>query len=218
VLLESEVRKVSLDSEPSTRSESDLTLVLRRAEAVTGWVHTPDGLGVTNATVFVFPSQTPFNPIRPATTNAQGRFSADVPANTSSVMVLVEAVGVGRRTTRLATRAGEPLDLALDPKASGILTVESDPVVDYGPIFVYHDGALDSLSALERWAQVHGGSAPGQLRAPLMSPGPYRLCVASGVRDAYLVGFTSEPNERCADGYLQPGGELRLSVPAPATP
>jgi hypothetical protein len=214
-LLESEVTKISLDSEASARKESDLTLVLRPAGAVTGWVHTPDGVGIANATVFVSPSQAPFNPIRPATTSAQGRFSADVPANTSSVMVLVEAVGVGWRMTRLAMREGEPLDLALDPASSGVLTLEADPALDYGPVFVYHDGAFDSLRALERWAQVHGESAPGQLRAPLMSPGSYRLCMASGLRDAYRVGFTSEPTERCAEGYLAPAGELRLSVPVP---
>lgn len=108
------------------------------------------------------------------------------------------------------------MDLALDPESSGVLILESDPAVDYGYVFLYHDGAFESLPALQRWAQAHGDSAPGEVRAPFMSPGSYRLCVASGLGNAYQVGFTSEPTERCADGYLPPAGELRLGIPPPA--
>jgi hypothetical protein len=215
VLLQSDDAIVSV-TQPGSRVTSDgVSLVLRPSDAISGRVHTPDGVGVPDATVFAIPAQAPYNAVRPAKTDGQGRYSVNVPPRTSSVMVLIEAVGVGRRATRQATRENEPMDLVLDPASSGILLLESDPTIEYGKVFVYHDGAIDGLRALERWAQAHGEGGEGQIRAPYMSPGLYRVCVPGSMIEAFQMVYVGQPTEQCAEGDLRPGGELRLTVPQP---
>jgi hypothetical protein len=88
--------------------------------------------------------------------------------------------------------------------------------VDYGNVFVHHDGATDDMRALERWTQAHGDFGQGQIRAPFMSPGFYRVCVPRSVMEAFEIGFASEPTGQCSEGALRPGGELCLDVPPPA--
>jgi hypothetical protein len=145
-------------------------------------------------------------------TDADGRFVTSVPKTAASVDLLVEAVGVGRRATRQPVGPGGSVDVLLDPELSGRLVVLADSRSDDRGTFVYHEHVLDAWNDLVRWGEWNGEVAGiGELRAPLMAPGMYRACAAAASIRAQVEAGAEKLPDWCTEGYLAPGGELRLN-------
>jgi hypothetical protein len=76
-------------------------------------------------------------------------------------------------------------------------------------------GEAIDVPALQRWAMMNGerGSEPGTLVVPAMPAGAYALCRLSLEEGLIVTAGAALPKpESCAEGYLPPGGELRLTA------
>ena len=210
VSIQSEILTVTLKPEGAAEKAS---LVLKRTHGIEGRVRAPDGAGMPGATIFAIATEAPFVPVPLVRTDADGHFVTSVPKTASSVDLLIEAIGSGRRATRQAVVPGRPVDLLLDPGSSGTLFIAADSRSDNPNVVVFHEGVSDDWDSLARWAQWHDSvAAGGELRAPLMAPGVYRACRAGSMRDDIEASVGKLP-DRCVEGYLPPGSELRLFVP-----
>jgi len=152
-------------------------------------------------------------------TDAQGHFNAYMPANESGFSVTVEAIGVGRRTLGGTVPSNGVLDIVLDAVGGTLVLDFADLKGDdlwktAQRTFFLHDGGIDNVAGLKRWSEVNGEPVGGSvLRAPLMSPGFYRVCQVVGLSEVDRLIADALPKQRCRGGYLPPGGELQLQVP-----
>jgi hypothetical protein len=211
--IQSETAMITIEAEHGATERA--SLVFRRTDGIVGRVRTLDGASVQDATVFALATETPYMPMPMVRTDADGFFVTSVPKTASSVDVLVEAVGVGRRATRQQVASGEPLDVRLDPESNGTLIVVSDGRSASRKVLVYHEGVSDSWDNLARWGRWNGSvGGTDELRVPLMAPGTYRACTSGSMRDSIDASADKLP-DRCVEGYLPPAGELRLIVPTP---
>jgi hypothetical protein len=194
----------------------EVTLILKRAQTTTGRVLAGGGSGVPGAQVIVTSPTSQGVPFRPQTTDADGRFSAYLPGHTDRVAVTVAALGLGRRSLGRNVVDGEPVEIQLHA-APGALLIDLTDAASEGAAgaYIYHDGGFDVLPMLQDWSRRSGEvQEEGLLRAPLMDPGDYRLCRLANRMEfaAFIAG--SLPPEKCAEGVLVPGGELRLKMPS----
>jgi hypothetical protein len=215
---QSDVATLRIDPDPEHRAESTV-IVLKRAPVLSGRVLSATATGVPGATVHVIAAGATDVPVRVQTTDAEGRFLAHVPAGAPFVSINVAAIGVGRRTLGRPVPATGAMDISLDPVGGTLVLDMGESKEPDLSVFVYHDGGLDDLVRLAQWSRANGEvPTGGMLRAPLMSPGEYRLCKIGGFQEFGAFFGGTLPEDRCRQGYLWQGGELRLSMPSPVKP
>jgi len=189
-------------------------LMVRPMHRVVGQVHGGRG-AIPGARVTIFP-QTMGSVAdgRTLTTDAQGQFATEVPADTTHVGFWTDAPGFAFQmgTSPLPERGELQLDVHQD---GGTLTLEAPaPPSLHGKFqpVLFHKGASISWFLLGRIArrQKGGEVSESQLRLPAMEPGPYRLCWVPVSSEAPGSG-----ESLCAEAYLTPLGETTLGLPSP---
>ncbi len=198
---------------------ADVRLILQPALRIVGRV-VANGRGVPGARIKAEPSQVFGLPIFTDSTTTDGAFELRLPATTQDYFLSVAAPGFGFRFFRVPVATEQPVIVPVT-KASGSLVIELPDSVDRrlwnAPgVFLYHQGALESLGYLLFWAAFNGqqnGDAQQRLLIPGMEPGEYRAClIHSSRRLAVLEGGS---DETCVTGYLPHAGQLELSFPDP---
>jgi hypothetical protein len=202
VSIQSESKTITLENENDTKSAA---LVLKRSAGISGRIRTRDGAGVQDASILATASsQSPFIPV-PRADGCGRAVVTGIPKAASSVDVLVEAVGIGRRATRQAIGPVGALDIVLDPDSNGTLVL-ADSRPDHRKVAIYHEGVSDTWGDLARWGGLNGaGAGVGELRAPLMAPGTYRACDSASLQED--LKRAAKAPDRCVEGYLPPAGE-----------
>lgn len=136
-----------------------------------------------------------------ATTGPDGVFDAGVPAGVGHAFMEVQAPGFALRVFEVAVD-GRAVTLNL-PRGGGNLAVTVP--ADAQGLFFFQDGRLLPLGALAAWAQSRGEPLVTErtLRVSDVAPGRYRACT-----------MTAAPpiTRRCAEGFLAPYGDLRLTI------
>lgn len=150
-------------------------------------------------------------------TDEEGSFGLEIPDSTQSLLLAVAAPGFAYTMLRASVTDGAEVQLG---RESGTLVLEmSEQLFGYereiAGLF-YNGGFMPALS-LQEWALRRGGDrwqAPSA-EIPELAPGTYRLCRIPrlGLQSAVLGAI--DPAE-CVDGYLPPGGRLRLELNASA--
>ena len=135
-------------------------------------------------------------------TGPNGWFEDTVPVGTRAVYVTVLAPGEAALIARVPLPERGDLELAVEPVGGTLRLHEPGGRLVVGSR-LRHGDAWTWLGTLLSWPALHGltgGLGGDSLTLPMMEPGPYRFCSIDG--------------ERCAEGRLEAGGELDLSLAA----
>ena len=135
-------------------------------------------------------------------TGPDGVFEAEVPEGTTAVTVTVLAPGEAARIVLLPLPDDGELEVDVQP-LGGTLHLRDPGGRLVAGTRIEHDGASTWLGTLLSWPALYGevGRLGGEsFTLPMMEPGAYRFC-------------STDPT-RCAEGRLEPGGELELVVGA----
>jgi len=159
---------------------------------------------VIGANVSIWPGDGLNNPQEAhVTTGPGGVFDASIAAGFDRALMAVHAPGYALRVFDVPLD-GRAFTLNL-PQGGGTLYVT--PPTGNG-VFLLQDGRLLSIATLFHWASSRGETlmVGNTLRVSDMAPGRYRAC-------AYKPGAPNMFNTaRCAEGFLTPFGELRLTI------
>lgn len=192
-------------------------LRLRKNKLVRGRVQSARG-PVPGAVLEVFPLRPALPGGASVRTDLQGSFEARVPEATETVLAIVSPPGNGLKAFEVPLD-GKPVALEVTREA-GALEIsagmsEEEARAQALQMIVVQNGLHLPWNLLLHWAQGHGERlrVSAGLRIPHLAPGEYRACLVSRVE---LVRHGPEgPNGlggRCASGYLEAGGTLRLDV------
>lgn len=199
------------------RSLSGVTLRLRSKQGLEGTVTGPAG-PVFGARVVVLPIGQVYGD--EAQTDPSGRFTVNLPEQSSSAVVVVMASGYALHWSRVALQARQSISITLErwggtvrPKARDKEAITSRE----STFFLVYNGSALGLNFLVGWLAANGVQ-PGDLwdhGFPQMPAGTYSLCRVrnESVGGVLLGGLPTEP---CAAGLLSQGGELVLAVPEQA--
>ena len=192
-------------------------LRLRKNKVVAGRVLAPRG-PVSGAAIEVFP----WRPLLPGGSSArsdlQGGFEVHVPEPTQAVLAIVSPPGNSLRAFEVPLD-GQPFLLEVSQEGGTLdilLEGADDESLAQGlQVVVFQNGLRVPWDAMLRWARGHGASlrsAEG-FQIPSVGTGEYRVCI---VPQAELIERASEGASglqgRCAAGYLESGGNLRLDL------
>lgn len=185
--------------------ESELPLVLERAERVAFHVVGSEGPVADAAIQAWFPPGTPRGFTR---TDADGRFELILPAGTTEVGLTVGAPGHALRLVRLPSSDEQTLALGT---SGGRLVLDLQRPGREGTPYLVHDGAIEAAAALAGWGTGDvGGDGPAVVEA--IEPGVYALCLA-GVDDPRPLWQGALPAGHCRTGIVEAGRTLTLSLP-----
>lgn len=191
-------------------------LVLRDLVPITGTLVSSHG-PVAGAELVVFPLDSAGNRIAgsfsPQTTDASGRFTDRVPAQTGQLLIFAQPLGHGYTAVR--TRDLEPTIVVARPEATLRLEVpEEAGFSQAGELTVLlHDGDWIPYHDLLPWALKHGEELGGEeLRVPAMPAGEYLYCRMTFAEHAAVLAGRALP-VGCSSGSVSPGGALALSLP-----
>jgi hypothetical protein len=193
-------------------SQEYVTLVLKKGAHLEGVV-TSDYGAVAGAQVKVYPDdRTGFDVVEWALTDPEGHFMVAVPAAAAQVSVTVSAPGFAYRFFAVDLNPGQVLPIRLDQNAGRLeILVEEQQESQLQPI-VFHGGAFLAIQNLL--------NAGGQWDGPTFSmenleSGQYEVCMTTPF-EAPAFARSTRPKERCASGFLPPGGRLSLNLPSAA--
>jgi hypothetical protein len=201
--------------------ETSVRLVLHPESQLTGTVISDSG-PVPGASVLVyFLARTGAGGrmIEERRTTPSGRFEVPVPADAVAVRFLVMAPGYTLDVTRVSE--AKHVEIVLERIAGTIrleaiedaVSIREDSTV--GLLMI--DGEAVDLPRIVAWARLHDAklTEDGALSVPSMPPGQYALCRLT-IQEAVLVmdGAALPSAQACTEGYLTPGGELRLIAPS----
>lgn len=196
------------------RSLSGVTLRLRSKQGLEGTVTGPAG-PVFGARVIVLPVGQVYGD--EVLTDTSGRFTVNLPEQSSSAVAVVMASGYALHWSRVALQARQSISIALERWGGTVKPGASNREAIIGresTLFLVHNGSALGLNFLVGWLAANGVQ-PGALwdhGFPQMPAGPYSPCRVSdeSVGGVLLGGV---PTEYCTTGLLTQGGELVLAVP-----
>ncbi|MEM7483344.1 MAG: carboxypeptidase-like regulatory domain-containing protein [Acidobacteriota bacterium] len=148
--------------------------------------------------------------------DVEGRFSVDLPSKSQRLRAIVAPPGHALRAFDLSV--ADTLELAV-PVIGGTVVLGLDLNVDphsareFEGWLLYQDGLALPDSVLRQWTRGHGmtwGAGTGELLIPQLAPGLYRLCRLPKGR---FLGWEPPTPIACDEGFLSPGGRLRLELP-----
>jgi hypothetical protein len=196
---------------PEDGELAPVVLVLRPRQWLDGRVISANG-PVIGARVLSRPSSQPFGTLFPVTTDAEGRFRVRLDAQTDAVVLSILAPGFTFEHRRFRTDV--PLEISLS-QAGGTLELTSAPA-DGAPMpLIEYAGEYLSLGVLRGWTQMNGGQFGDRsaVRVSQLPPGHYVVCAPrEGQTHADLLRAPRSAKQ-CTNGFLAPGGTLRLAVP-----
>lgn len=192
-------------------------LRLRKNKLVRGRVQSARG-PVPGAVLEVFPLRPALPGGASVRTDLQGGFEARVPDATETIVAIVSPPGNGLKAFEMPVD-GRPVVLDVAREAGTLeITVgisEEEGRAQGLQMVVVQNGLHLPWNLLLHWAQGHGERLriSEGLRIPNLAPGEYRACAVS--RAELVRQGPDGPNSlggRCASGYLEAGGTLRLDV------
>src|SRR5262249_15379130 len=177
-----------------------------------GTVIGANGIPVAGARIDVVPVDVDVVSVIPAATDAEGKFSALVPAKAQLVDVRVAPPGFAWSTFRRPVTP-EPLTIIVDSRGS-TLVIDFDRGKDDLQPFIWHSGsAFGAFSLLSGWsAQLDTTDAQKnhmRLRIPLIEPGDYTVFMRSAADFDFR---TSTPAGKCSPVVLAPHGETSMTL------
>jgi hypothetical protein len=202
--------------------ETSVRLVLRPESELTGTVISDSGPIPGTSVLVHFLTRTGAGgrmTIEERTTTPSGSFEVPVPADAVAVRLLVMAPGYTLDITRVSE--AKYVEIVLERIAGTIrleaignaVSTREDSTV--GLLMI--DGEPIDLPRILEWARLHNTKLPedGALSVPWMPPGQYALCKLT-LQEALLVmdGAALPAAQACTEGYLPPGGELKLIAPS----
>lgn len=144
-------------------------------------------------------------PSTTATTDPDGVFDARIAAGFEKAQVVVAAPGYPLRVFEIPVE-GRAMTLNL-PQGGGTLAVTVPR--NANGLWFFQDGRFLSLLDLFHWLRSHGAPLPDSstFRVGDLAPVRYKACTLTpdgrGIADM----------TRCAEGFLPPYGDLRLTIP-----
>lgn len=195
-----------------------IELRLRKNKLLNGRVQSARG-PVPGAALEVFPLRPALPGGASARTDLQGTFEARIPEPTESVLAVVSPPGNGLKAFEVPVVEGRSAVLEVSREA-GTLEIsaglsEEEARSQALQMVVVQNGLQLPWNLLLHWAQGHGERLriSEGFRIPSLAPGEYRACLVSR---AELVQRgpegTGSLGGRCASGYLEAGGTLRLDL------
>ena len=197
--------------------DASVQLTLRARRTMVGTVVSESG-PVPQALVMAYPVVGPGQ--RPAfespttRTGVDGRFRMNVPGTATTIRLTVLAPGYALALQRVSE--GSTIEVGLT-QGGGTLSLEPSAREGSEVGLVMVQGEPMDLPSLETWARMNG-AIPDQgavLVVDAMPAGDYAYC-RFAVEEALLVlsGMALPSGRGCTQGFLAPGGELRLSAPS----
>lgn len=188
-------------------------LVLESHQEVSGRVSW-QGRAVPGAQVSLSPQLPPGSgalaSLAEVTTDAEGRFSAHLPARALGASITVLPPGFAAEILSVPLPRKDPLEIEVAQEGGTLALLapahgSTLPGQPRAALLLEHDGARITVGSLAPWARFHGVEpTPGRTVLPMMAPGEYVYCLPR----------MDEP-PRCASGFLPLGGELTLRVDEP---
>lgn len=201
------------------RAAGPIELRLRPTKRLTGTVVSSRG-PVAGSQVLIL-ARTPDGGAARATTDASGRFEADLPQAASSIAAIVGAPGFALRAFDAAVQE-QALSLPVSEEGGTLelrLPMTGDEVQRENLILaVYQNGIPIPMAILGRWAYDHGqprGGVDGAFLVPEMAPGEYRACLIPREMEILLPWSTAPQEGGCDSGMLAPGFTLTLKLGRP---
>lgn len=197
-------------------------LVLEEYQEIAGRVHW-QGRAVPGAQVSIIPTMPPgqgsLNSFPDLFTNADGRFSVQLPARAIGANVTILPPGFAVKILSVDLPSKDRLEIEVSQEG-GTLVLMGRETSDRLPgeagvaALLQHNGASVMTGLLSSWARFHHmPSGPEETRLPMMEPGSYTYCLPR-----------EDDPPRCDSGFLSQGGELVLGAsnssignPAPST-
>lgn len=213
----SDVVEVELQEALST----SVRLTLRREETITGAVLSDAG-PVPGVEVRALPltgtGRLAAMKIDSARSNLDGSFELAVPAGSEAARLTAMAPGYAFAIERVSEWSGVEIllhrqggTLVLEGVGEAVRTLEGS---ELGIVLI--NGQAVDLATLRKWSRLQEAvlTEEGTLPVPSMPPGDYALC-RLGYEEAVLVmdGAALPSAEACTEGFLPPGGTLRLIDP-----
>ena len=204
---------------PKERDSPSVELIARAELRLAGTLISSAG-PVAGGRIKAAPAGMPYIGVRTVTSDVQGHFEVVLPPTAKEILLSVGAPGFAFRMLRLPVPEDRQFVVGVD-QAAGTLVIERREALDAldpnAPmIVVLRNGSAEALSHLLGWALISGAPHQDSMRSiiPVVEPGDYQACwVLPAEYDAITFGVT--PQGRCAKGFLAPGGELSLKLPAP---
>ncbi len=194
-------------------------LRLRPTRRLAGTVVSPRG-PVAGSQVMIL-ARTPDGGGAISTSDASGRFEADLPVAVSRIAAIVSAPGFALRAFDTVVQEND-LSLQLTEEAGSLellLPLTGDEVQRENLILaVYQNGVPLPMSVLGRWAYDHGqpkGGIDGAFRVPEVAPGEYRACLIPREMEILVPWSPAPQGGGCDSGLLAPGATLSLKPSRP---
>ena len=205
----------------SDTAPSEVTLVTRERIEYEGIVlSAATGLPLPGAAVQAWPTDRLTTLSAPVISDAQGKFTLQVPAGTTAVAMLYRADGHAIGMGRAPLDKGRRLMLTAQGVGGTVIVElpasrEKQGAASSVPVLI-HGGAafgLRGVSALTRTPSAAAPATESRVILDGLSPGEYTVCA---VPSTEFSGFTPPrfDRTRCARGSLAPRGELNLTIPA----
>lgn len=185
-------------------------LVLESHQELAGRVHW-QGRAVPGTRIVALPTLPPGQGalaiVPDSYTDAQGRFSVRLPAQTIRANVTIQPPGFAAKILSVDMPRETPLEIEVSQEGGTLILVtpkrdERLPGQGATASLLQHDGAQVVADTLASWARFHGApQSPGEATFPMMEPGSYTYCLPSPDRPP-----------RCTSGFLPQGGELVLRI------
>lgn len=197
----------SVDVVVEEASQEFVTLVLRRNSELRGLVASRYG-GVAGARVSTYPDErSGFDLVEWSPTDPEGRFSVAVSPQSHHVTVTVAAPGFAFQFFRTAVEPQRSVPVQVEQDGGRLVVTMSDPQFQ----FVFHAGGFLGLQNL-----LGDGIAVVDQQTVIaenLQSGQYEACIATP-SEALAFAMGQRPKDRCASGFLPPGGQLLLDVQA----
>lgn len=197
--------------------DASVQLTLRAKRTMVGTVVSESG-PVPQALVMAYPvvgpGQRPGFESPTTRTGVDGRFRMNVPGTATTMRLTVLAPGYALALQRVSE--GSTIEVGLT-QGGGTLSLEPSARAGSEVGLVMVQGEPMDLPSLETWARMNGASPDrgAVLVVDAMPAGDYAYC-RFAVEEALLVlsGMALPSGRGCTQGFLAPGGELRLSAPS----
>jgi hypothetical protein len=211
---------------PARGTAAPVELKLRERREVTGTV-VGDGRPVVGARVTMTTDWDSLTRAasESAVTDADGRFRLVLPHHATRALAIVAPPPYALTVRLVELGEGSVADVILPVTVGGTLEIDvrravpaTDAAVEppRGGWLAWVDGLPLPPSELLGWARFAGVAldpASDRARIPQLAPGHYRACLFSSTDEAVAALFgAAPPNARCAEGFLPPGGLLRLEL------
>lgn len=199
-----------------------IELRLRRTREIAGRVESPRG-PVAGATVHLQPTAPGWGYPGETKSDLAGEWSARVAGDAQRLLVWVLPPGGALKA--FAMEAPEGRVALFVPTEGGELEIfwwPSQPQpADPGKLHLFQNGTFLPPPLLRQWAEGHGVMWPRQpaksgevaMPVPRLAPGDYLACHAPTPPPNFTDLLTwARKQGRCASGYLDAGGTLRLEI------